>query len=99
MNSMHHSRLLLISVQLCAHDRPYVGTLSQEGPSHDRGLYYRAFEELFDLVNAENSPSSRTAYYVTMFELHNEQVGQLIATVSFGVLVVNKIFFWSHLAT
>ncbi|XP_024370737.1 kinesin-like protein KIN-14A isoform X3 [Physcomitrium patens] len=53
---------------------------TMEGPSHDRGLYYRAFEELFDLVNAENSPSSRTAYYVTMFELHNEQVRDLLKT-------------------
>lgn len=47
---------------------------SQEGPSHDRGLYYRASEELFDLVNSEATPTSETSFFVTMFELYNDQV-------------------------
>jgi hypothetical protein len=48
--------------------------LIQEGPSHDRGLYYRAFEELFDLVNTEATPTSTTSFFATMFELYNEEV-------------------------
>ncbi|KAG0578552.1 hypothetical protein M758_4G028600 [Ceratodon purpureus] len=53
-------------------------TYTMEGPSHDRGLYYRAFEELFDLVNTEATPTSSTAFFVTMFELYNEQVRDLL---------------------
>ncbi|KAG0628922.1 hypothetical protein M758_1G062800 [Ceratodon purpureus] len=53
-------------------------TYTMEGPSHDRGIYYRAVEELFDLVNTESTPTSRTSFFVTMFELYNEQVRDLL---------------------
>ena len=69
---------LKIAARILAH---MIRALVQEGPSHDRGLYYRAVEELFDLVNSEATPTSRTSFFVTMFELYNEQVGNLIPTV------------------
>lgn len=67
-------------------------TFTMEGPSHDRGLYYRVLEELFDLVNSEATPTSSTSFFVTMFELYNEQVRDLLkapdnrgaSTVLFG---------------
>lgn len=49
-------------------------SLSQEGSSHDRGLYARCFEELFDLANSDSTSTSRFNFSVTVFELYNEQV-------------------------
>lgn len=49
----------------------------QEGSSHDRGLYARCFEELFDLANSDATATSRYDFSVTVFELHNEQVSFL----------------------
>lgn len=46
----------------------------QEGSSHDRGLYARCFEELFDLSNSDTTSTSRFNFAVTVFELYNEQV-------------------------
>ncbi|EFJ11401.1 hypothetical protein SELMODRAFT_447004 [Selaginella moellendorffii] len=57
-------------------------TYTLEGPSHDRGMYFRAFEELFDLSNGEATPSSKFTFYVTMFELCNDQVQDLLANVA-----------------
>lgn len=52
-------------------------THTMEGSSHDRGIYFRAFEELFDFSNA-NTYSSKVDFHVTMFELHNEEVHDLL---------------------
>lgn len=49
----------------------------QEGSSHDRGLYARCYEELFDLANSDATATSRFDFSVTVFELHNEQVSFL----------------------
>lgn len=46
----------------------------QEGSSHDRGLYARSFEELFDLSNSDATSTSRYSFSVSVFELYNEQV-------------------------
>ncbi|CAN1216197.1 Kinesin-like protein KIN-14A [Linum perenne] len=51
---------------------------SQEGSSHDRGLYARCFEELFDLANSDSTSASRFIFYVTVFELYNEKVRDLL---------------------
>lgn len=48
--------------------------MSQEGSSHDRGLYVRCFEELFDLSNLESTTTSRFSFSVSVSELYNEQV-------------------------
>ena len=47
----------------------------QEGPSHDRGVYFRVVEELLDLANVEATSTLRSSFFITMFELYNEQVG------------------------
>ncbi|KAK3407616.1 hypothetical protein EUGRSUZ_J00029 [Eucalyptus grandis] len=52
--------------------------LDREGSSHDRGLYARCFEEFFDFVNSDATATSRYDFSVTVFELHNEQVRDLV---------------------
>lgn len=42
--------------------------------SHDRGLYARCFEELFDLANSDATSTSRFSFSVSVFEIYNEQV-------------------------
>lgn len=46
----------------------------QEGSSHDRGLYLRSFEELFDLSNSDTTSTSHFNFYITACELYNDQV-------------------------
>ncbi|KAF9678191.1 hypothetical protein SADUNF_Sadunf07G0009400 [Salix dunnii] len=50
-----------------------------EGSCHDRGLYARCFEELFDLANSESTSTSRFNFSVTVFELYNEQITDLLS--------------------
>ncbi|XP_057862151.1 kinesin-like protein KIN-14L isoform X2 [Cryptomeria japonica] len=57
-------------------------THTMEGSSHDRGVYFRAFEELYDLSNADTTSSSKFYFHVTVFELHNEQVHDLLLSSS-----------------
>lgn len=52
---------------------------SQEGSSHDRGLYARCFEELFDLANSDSTSTSKFNFSVTAFDLYNEQVSSLFS--------------------
>ncbi|KAG6497759.1 hypothetical protein ZIOFF_045665 [Zingiber officinale] len=54
-------------------------TYTMEGSSHERGLYLRSFEELFDLSNSDTASTFQYTFYVTAFELHNEQVQDLLA--------------------
>ncbi|XP_030528236.1 kinesin-like protein KIN-14A [Rhodamnia argentea] len=53
-------------------------THTMEGSSHDRGLHARCFEELFDLANSDATATSRYDFSVTVFEIHNEQVRDLV---------------------
>lgn len=46
----------------------------QEGSSHDRGLYLRSFEELFDLSNSDTTSTAHFNFYFTACELYNDQV-------------------------
>ncbi|KAG6766687.1 hypothetical protein POTOM_027858 [Populus tomentosa] len=50
-----------------------------EGSSYDRGLYARCFEELFDLANSDSTSTSRFNFSVTVFELYNEQITDLLS--------------------
>ncbi|KAJ0041447.1 hypothetical protein Pint_27684 [Pistacia integerrima] len=50
-----------------------------EGSSHDRGLYARCFEELFDLSNSDSTSTSQFKFSVTVFELYNEQIRDLLS--------------------
>ncbi|KAJ6739901.1 KINESIN-LIKE PROTEIN KIN-14A-RELATED [Salix purpurea] len=53
----------------------------KEGSSYDRGLYARCFEELFDLANSESTSTSRFNFSVTVFELYNEQITDLLSEI------------------
>ncbi|XP_047951271.1 LOW QUALITY PROTEIN: kinesin-like protein KIN-14B [Salvia hispanica] len=53
-------------------------THTMEGSSHDRGLYARSFEELFDLSNSDATSTSRYSFSVSVFELYNEQITDLL---------------------
>ncbi|CAM0913786.1 unnamed protein product [Alopecurus aequalis] len=53
-------------------------THTLEGSSHDRGLYLRCFEELFDLSNTDTSSTSHFNFYFTACELYNDQVRDLL---------------------
>ncbi|ERN00937.1 kinesin-like protein KIN-14L isoform X1 [Amborella trichopoda] len=57
-------------------------THTMEGSSHDRGLYVRCFEELFDLSNSDTTSISKYDFYVTAFELYNDQVRDLLLSFS-----------------
>ncbi|XP_057530999.1 kinesin-like protein KIN-14B [Amaranthus tricolor] len=68
------------NVSVFAYGQTHSGkTYTMEGPSHDRGLIIRCFEELFDLSNSERTTTSRFSFSVTVFELYNEQVKDLLA--------------------
>ncbi|GFP90699.1 kinesin-like protein kca2 [Phtheirospermum japonicum] len=53
-------------------------THTMEGSSNDRGLYARSFEELFDLSNSDATSTSRYNFSVSVFELYNEQITDLL---------------------
>nr|WDD38956.1 kinesin-like protein KIN-14 [Fagopyrum tataricum]WDD38957.1 kinesin-like protein KIN-14 transcript variant 2 [Fagopyrum tataricum] len=53
-------------------------THTMEGSSHDRGLYARCFEELFDLSNLDTNSCSRFSFSATIFDLYNDQIRDLL---------------------
>ncbi|KAL5556551.1 hypothetical protein UlMin_038787 [Ulmus minor] len=68
------------NVSVCAYGQTNSGkTHTMEGSSHDRGLYARCFEELFDLANSDSTSTSRFKFSVTIFELYNEQIRDLLS--------------------
>ncbi|KAK8644447.1 hypothetical protein V6N13_123753, partial [Hibiscus sabdariffa] len=54
-------------------------THTMEGSNHDRGLYARCFEELFDLANSDLTSTSKFNFSVTAFDLYNEQIRDLFS--------------------
>ncbi|KAF5764033.1 putative minus-end-directed kinesin ATPase [Helianthus annuus] len=60
-------------------------THTMEGSSHDRGLYVRCFEELFDVSNSDTTSTSRFNFFVTVVELHNEQTHDLLSESESGL--------------
>ncbi|KAJ1699722.1 hypothetical protein LUZ63_008234 [Rhynchospora breviuscula] len=54
-------------------------THTMEGSSHERGLYIRSFEELFDLSNSDTSSITQYNFYVTALELYNDEVKDLLS--------------------
>lgn len=77
------------NVSLFAYGQNHSGkTHTMEGSSHDRGLYQRSFEELFDLSNSDSTSSSQYNFYVTAFELHNEQIRDLLSNSGRGTFRV-----------
>ncbi|KAF8772657.1 hypothetical protein HU200_005622 [Digitaria exilis] len=57
-------------------------THTLEGSSHDRGLYLRSFEELFDLSNSDTTSTAHFNFYFTACELYNDQVRDLLSESS-----------------
>ncbi|GAA0147431.1 microtubule binding motor protein [Lithospermum erythrorhizon] len=73
------------NVSILAYGQTGAGkTYTMEGSSHDRGLYARCFEELFDLSNSEASSTSRYSFSVTAFDMYNEQIRDLISESESG---------------
>ncbi|XP_065873020.1 kinesin-like protein KIN-14B isoform X2 [Euphorbia lathyris] len=67
------------NVSIFAYGQTHSGkTHTMEGSSHDRGLYARCFEELFDLANSDSTSTSRFNFSLTTFELYNEQIKDLL---------------------
>lgn len=67
------------NVTIFAYGQTHSGkTHTMEGSSHDRGLYARSFEELFDLSNSDATSTSRYNFSVSVFELYNEQISDLL---------------------
>ncbi|CAN4114842.1 unnamed protein product [Withania somnifera] len=65
------------NVAIFAYGQAHSGkTHTMEGSSHDRGLYARCFEELFDLSNSDATSTSKYNFSVSISELHNEQIGR-----------------------
>lgn len=67
------------NVSIFAYGQCHSGkTHTMEGSIHERGLYQRCFEELFDLSNSDTTSTSQYNFYVTAFELYNEQSQDLL---------------------
>lgn len=74
------------NVSIFAYGQTHSGkTHTMEGSSHDRGLYARCFEELFDLSNSDTTSTSRFNFAVTVFELYNEQLRDLLPQTGNGL--------------
>ncbi|EXC14623.1 Geminivirus Rep-interacting motor protein [Morus notabilis] len=68
------------NVSIFGYGQTYSGkTHTMEGSSHDRGLYARCFEELFDLANYDSTSTCRFNFSVTVAELYNEQMRDLLS--------------------
>ncbi|CAA7027197.1 unnamed protein product [Microthlaspi erraticum] len=64
-------------------------TYTMEGLSHDRGLYARCFEELFDLANSDSTSTSRFSFSVSVFEIYNEQIRDLLSETQSNLPKIN----------
>ncbi|KAL0677413.1 hypothetical protein Bca4012_005394 [Brassica carinata] len=53
-------------------------TYTMEGSNQERGLYARCFEELIDLANSDSTSTSQFSFSVSVFELYNEQIRDLL---------------------
>ena len=53
-------------------------THTMEGPPHDRGVYYRAIEELFKGI-ADRSDNYEYSVKISLLEIYNEQLRDLFS--------------------
>ncbi|CAN8256716.1 unnamed protein product [Cochlearia groenlandica] len=68
------------NVSVLAYGQTNAGkTYTMEGLNHDRGLYARCFEELFDLANSDTTSTSQFSFSVSVFEIYNEQIRDLLS--------------------
>ncbi|XP_017252657.1 kinesin-like protein KIN-14B isoform X2 [Daucus carota subsp. sativus] len=67
------------NVSIFAYGQTHSGkTHTMEGSSHERGLYARCFEELFDISNSDTTSASRFDFFISVSELYNEQIRDLL---------------------
>ncbi|CAH2073237.1 unnamed protein product [Thlaspi arvense] len=68
------------NVSIFAYGQTNAGkTYTMEGLNHDRGLYARCFEELFDIANSDSTSTSRFSFSVSVSEIYNEQIRDLLS--------------------
>ncbi|KAL2349023.1 hypothetical protein Fmac_003023 [Flemingia macrophylla] len=73
------------NISLFAYGQTHSGkTHTMEGSSYDRGLYARCFEELFDLANLDTTATSQYKFCITVFDLYNEQIRDLLLDLESG---------------
>ncbi|KFK25321.1 hypothetical protein AALP_AA8G097600 [Arabis alpina] len=78
------------NVSIFAYGQTYAGkTYTMEGLNHDRGLYARCFEELFDLANSDSTSTSRFSFSVSVFEIYNEQIRDLLSEIQSSLPKIN----------
>ncbi|GJP53610.1 hypothetical protein CLOM_g12764 [Closterium sp. NIES-68] len=64
---------------------------TMEGPSHDRGIFYRAFDEIYDLANSAYAPAASYTFHISVLEMFNEQLSDLLVNpmlAGHGVVIV-----------
>uniref|UniRef100_A0A1J3IRP6 Kinesin-like protein KCA2 n=1 Tax=Noccaea caerulescens TaxID=107243 RepID=A0A1J3IRP6_NOCCA len=68
------------NVSIFAYGQTHAGkTYTMEGSNQDRGLYARCFEELIDLANSDSVCTSQFSFSVSVCELYNEQIRDLLS--------------------
>ncbi|VVB18129.1 unnamed protein product [Arabis nemorensis] len=68
------------NVSIFAYGQTNAGkTYTMEGSNQERGLYARCFEELIDLANSDSTSTSQFSFSVSVFELYNEQIRDLLS--------------------
>ncbi|KAL1209028.1 Kinesin-like protein KIN-14A [Cardamine amara subsp. amara] len=78
------------NVSIIAYGQTYAGkTYTMEGSNHDRGLYARCFEELFDLANSDSTSTSRFSFSLSVFEIYNEQIRDLLSETQSNLPNIN----------
>ncbi|ESQ31315.1 hypothetical protein EUTSA_v10003525mg [Eutrema salsugineum] len=67
------------NVSIFAYGQTHAGkTYTMEGSNQDPGLYARCFEELIDLANSDSTSTSQFTFSVSVFELYNEEIRDLL---------------------
>ncbi|CAL9229837.1 unnamed protein product [Arabidopsis halleri] len=78
------------NVSIFAYGQTNAGkTYTMEGSNHDRGLYARCFEELFDLANSDSTSTSRFSFSLSVFEIYNEQIRDLLSETQSNLPKIN----------
>ncbi|KAL3527541.1 hypothetical protein ACH5RR_012197, partial [Cinchona calisaya] len=86
------------NVSIFAYGQTHSGkTHTMEGSSHDRGIYARCFEELFDLSNSDTTSTSKFKFCVTAFELFNEQIRDLLLESQNGLPKMGSTDYFAEL--
>jgi kinesin family protein C2/C3 len=64
-------------------------TYTMEGPAHERGVYYRAIEELFKVID-DRSHNYNYSLEISLLEIYNEQIKDFFGEIN--VLISHSLF-------